>query len=156
MNRVLPAIVTFIYMMFFTNVSFAIIHPEGTLEVSFINNTNYDCTINARLTHGEWVKNPPKSISKHKTISWSATQKCFFGPDMTIKFTCGDYSFSTRNQQNYCSLKGGNQTLSISDIDKHLNVTNRQIQHAAYGSEKPGKAQIVVTSKGKGRHFGFE
>ncbi|WP_330925398.1 hypothetical protein [Candidatus Sororendozoicomonas aggregata] len=155
MNRVLPAIMTFTYMMFFTNASFAKwFNPEGRLEISFINNTDYDCKANTHLKHGEWDQEPPETLYKHLTTGWVVNQLHGHGPDLRVKFTCGGYSFSTRNQQNLSALAGGDQTLSVSDVDKHLTVTNKQIQHASWWNEKPGKAQIVVTPKG--RHFGFE
>ena len=147
MNKVLPAIATFIYMTFFSNASFAKFDPPESLEVSFINNTGYDCTIESHLKHGQWHKEPPKTLPKNSTTHWVAIQKFFYGPDMTIKFTCGSYSFNAKNQQNYCELEGGNQTLNTSHVDKHLHVTNKQIQHASISGNKKGKAQIVVSLK---------
>ncbi|WP_330927307.1 hypothetical protein [Candidatus Sororendozoicomonas aggregata] len=153
MNRVLPAIAIFIYMMFFTNASFAR-YTETALEVSFVNNTEYTCTINANLKHGKWDKKPPDSLRKHSSTYWYVLQHHSYGPDMTVKFTCGGYSFSARNQQNFCSLKGGKQKHATFDVDKHLTVTNKELQHASYHSRKPGIARITVSSKG--RHLGVE
>ncbi|WP_330927308.1 hypothetical protein [Candidatus Sororendozoicomonas aggregata] len=144
MSRVLPAIAIFIYIMFFTNVSFAEHDPQDTLQVSFVNNTEYTCTIKPHLKYGKWITKPPDSMPKHSSTYWIAVQRYLHGPDMTLKVTCGGYSFSTRNQQNYCDLEGGDQKHSAFDVDKHLKVTNRQVQHASYGGKKPGIAQISV------------
>ena len=158
MNRVLSAIVTFIYMMFFTNISFAKKYsPEESLEITFINKTDYSCAADAYLKHGQWDKKPPKSIPKHSTANWIVYQSVVWGPDLRIKFTCGGYSFSTKNQQNYCAFKAGNQHYSTSGVDRHLTVTNKQTRHAAYaydGIKLSGKAAIVVSSKG--RQLGVE
>ncbi|WP_330925396.1 hypothetical protein [Candidatus Sororendozoicomonas aggregata] len=147
MNKVLPVITTFIYMMFFTNASFAAFHQAESLEVFFTNNTDYKCTLDAYLKHGEWHRKPPKSVSKHSVVYWIAEQG-IYGPDIIITFNCGGYSFSTKNQQNFSEFEGGDQHCSTFDVDKHLYVTNKQTQHAAFGS-KLGKAEIYVALKGR-------
>ncbi|WP_330925395.1 hypothetical protein [Candidatus Sororendozoicomonas aggregata] len=153
MNRVLPAIVTFIYMMFFTNACFAeILNPTRYLIVDFINDTNYECKINAYLKHGKWKKKPPESIQKQSSTYWVGEQTAY-GPNIIVTFTCGGYSFSTKNQQNYSGLRGGDQHYTTFGVDKHLHVINKQTQHAAYW-KKGGKAEIIVSSKGG--LFGFE
>ncbi|WP_330925394.1 hypothetical protein [Candidatus Sororendozoicomonas aggregata] len=148
MNRVLPAIATFIYMMFFTNASFAKFDPEESLEISFTNNTPYDCIAAAHLKRGIWHTKPPKRLKKYSVTSWVVLQTHYYGPDLTATFNCGGYSFSTRNQQNFSGFEGGDQTLSTSDVDKHLKVINKQVQHASCGKEKPGVAEIIVSPKG--------
>ncbi|WP_330927310.1 hypothetical protein [Candidatus Sororendozoicomonas aggregata] len=148
MNRLLSAISIFIYMMFFTNVSFADYDLQDTLQVNFVNTTDYDCTTSVDLKHGRWDTKPPEVIPKRVSTFWIASQQNLRGPDMTITFTCGDYSFSVRNQQNFCLFKGGEQTNTTSDVDEHLNVINKQIKKASYHDKTPGIAQIIVLSKG--------
>ncbi|WP_330927309.1 hypothetical protein [Candidatus Sororendozoicomonas aggregata] len=145
MGRVWLAI-TFISVTFFTNVSFAH-YQSRMLDVHFINKTDYACRAYSDINRGYWDIEPPRWIKKHSEADWRVEQEEYHGPDITVKFKCGHYSFSVRNQQNFCEFEGGDQTCSTFHVDKHLNVTNRETQHASYRFDKEGIAEIVVSPK---------
>ena len=156
MGRVLPAIATFISMIFLINSGFTRASSQY-LRVNFYNKTDYTCEItNVCRKHGMWDKEPFENqlIDKHKSIYWSGKQSGFFGPDMALTLQCSGYSFSVRNQQNYTFLGGGKQHYSTYDVDKHLNVINKQVKHASVHHGAPGIANVTVSLKGS--HPGLE
>ncbi|WP_330927401.1 hypothetical protein [Candidatus Sororendozoicomonas aggregata] len=152
MNRVLLTNATFISTIsaistiLLTNAGFA--DTESLiLKVNLHNRTNYTCkTSSPNLRHGFWNMRPPKSIQAHTTDYWMVQQSHFYGPDVAVTLKCGDYSFSVRNRQTF-SFVGGNQYCSTYGVDKHLKVTNKQIQHAKY-RHIPGIADISVSLNG--------
>ncbi|WP_330927266.1 hypothetical protein [Candidatus Sororendozoicomonas aggregata] len=148
MNSMLAAFATLVFMVFITNAGF--VHAdEKYLVVDFYNKSGYTCKItDYKLKHGYWYGEPKKSlaIKTGYMYSWSAKQSTY-GPDMTVTLSCGGYSFSVRNQQNYCFMKGGNQYTNTFNVDKHLNVTNKQTQHAAVWGGKTGIAAVIVSLK---------
>ena len=149
MNSMLAAFATLIFMVFITNAGF--VHAnQNYLRVDFYNKTGYTCKItDNQLKYGSWYRKPKKSltIKTGNIISWSAEQSDFHGPDMTITLSCGGYSFSVRNQQNYCYMEGGDQYTNTFNVDKHLDVTNKQVQHAAVWGGKTGIAAVTASLK---------
>ncbi|WP_330925405.1 hypothetical protein [Candidatus Sororendozoicomonas aggregata] len=151
MNSVLLTIAIFISTVFLTSLSFATDQPpENCLKVNILNKTSYTCNrTDHTLKHGDWViwREPPISLRPYGRDYWMGCQDDFYGPDMRATYECNGYSFSVRNQQNFCFLKTGNQRYSAYDVDKHLNVTNKQTQHAAFHNQKPGIAEITISLK---------
>ncbi len=148
MNRVLLAISLFITMIFFTHAKFAFSYNQHDLEVDFVNNTKYACTVtDSHLKYGIWQIKPLDNIKAGGKCNWDVLQIALHGPDIYVTMKCGDYSFSVRNQQNLSALQGGNQHSTTFNVDKHLNVTNKQIQHASFTGQKPGIAQVTVSLK---------
>ncbi len=151
MNGLLLTVAMFISTVFLTSSSYADkSKEEGCLRVEILNKTNYTCKrTDFSLKHGQWVDGlePPAMIRPYTDRVWKACQDTLYGPDMTATFSCNGHSFSVRNQQNFCLLASGNQHYSAYNVDKHLNVTNKQTRHADKSAHEFGVAQIVISLK---------
>lgn len=150
MNRVLLTLATFISTTFLISASFAGSATEECLQVNVLNKTNYTCNRkDFALKHGSWTdgKTPPIAIHPQRGEYWTACQTEFYGPNVTATYECNGYFFSVKNQQNLLFVKAGNQHCRVYNIDKHLNVTNKQTQHANEVSHKIGIAQVIISLK---------
>lgn len=146
MKRVLLTFAAFIATIFVMRYSFASFLDETYLRVNFHNDTKYTCkSTSTYLRRGYWYHNPPESVAPGASDYWGGSEANYYGPDMAVKFKCGDYSFIVRNQQNYAVWAAGDQNCSTSDVDEHLSVVNKQTRHASCWYNTAGIADVTVS-----------
>ena len=122
----------------------------GYFIVEFDNQTPFNCdVIKSKLIRGYWKTPLIKTIAPYTMSYYEAEQSSAYGPDAEVTLRCGNkdngyYTFTVRNQQNFCSSAGGKQSNTVPSKDKDINVTNVVRQHAAYWAAKPGIARVTV------------
>ena len=124
----------------------------GYFIVEFDNQTPFNCdVIKSKLIRGYWKTPLIKTIAPYTMSYYEAEQSSAYGPDAEVTLRCGNkdngyYTFTVRNQQNFCSSAGGKQSNTVPSKDKDINVTNVVRQHAAYWAAKPGIARVTVST----------
>ena len=147
--------VKFIVASFFLLTFFVLSEAYGTCRyftVEFANNTPFNCNlIDSKLSRGYWQTPLIKTTAPYTISHYTAKQSPGYGPDAEVTLSCGNkdngyYTFTVRNQQNFCSSEGGDQTNTVVSKDKDIIVTNVMRQHAEYWAAKQGIARVTVST----------